>query len=134
MVRIAVVGAHLRGQPLHHQLADRGALPVSSTRTAPTYRLFALATSPPKPALVRVAADDPLGATIEVEVWDVSPETFASFVDEVPAPLAIGRVVLADGSDVAGFTCEPVALADDPPEITAFGGWRAYLAAGDPAP
>ena len=46
----------------------------------------------------------------------------------VPAPLTIGRVVLADGTDVAGFLCEPIAL-DGAPDITRFGGWRAYRAA-----
>lgn len=127
-IRVAVVGAHLAGQPLHHQLVDRGAVLVATTTTAPTYRLFALATTPPKPALVRVAAGDPLGAAIEVEVWALAPAALGTFVEAVPAPLGIGRVVLADGTDVAGFIAEPAALADDPPEITAHGGWRRYRA------
>lgn len=127
-IRLAVVGAHLAGQPLHHQLADRDARLVAATRTAPTYRLYALATDPPKPALVRVSPDDPDAAAIEVEVWALAAVDFASFVDLVPAPLAIGRVQLADGTDVAGFTCEPAALADEPPDITVHGGWRAHLA------
>lgn len=125
-IRVAVVGAHLRGQALHHQLTDRSARLVAATRTASTYRLFALPTEPAKPALVRVAADDPRAAAIEVEVWELSPADFATFVDAIPAPLGIGRIVLADGTDVAGFIAEPIALADSPPEITAFGGWRAY--------
>ena len=127
MVSLAVVGAHLSGQPLNHQLTDRGATLVARTTTAPTYRLVALDTDPPKPGLVRVADDDPAGAAVEVEVWALAPKAFASFVDAVPAPLCIGRVRLADGSDVAGFLCEPVALAGAP-DITAHGGWRAYLA------
>jgi len=125
VVRIAVVGAHLRGQVLHHQLADRGAVLTAETTTAPSYRLYALATEPPKPGLVRVADG---GAAIEVEVWALAPPDFASFVDEIPAPLGIGRVVLADGSDVAGFICEPIAL-EGAVDITAYGGWRAYRAA-----
>ncbi len=52
-IHLAVVGAHLEGQPLHHQLTDRDAELVSRTTTAPTYRLFALDTEPPKPGLVR---------------------------------------------------------------------------------
>ena len=35
-------GAHLTGQPLNHQLTDRGAMLERSTTTAPVYRLFAL--------------------------------------------------------------------------------------------
>jgi len=127
-IRLAVVGAHLRGQPLHHQLVDRGAVLVADTETAATYRLFALPTTPPKPGLVRVAADDPAGVAIDVEVWSLEPAHFAWFVDAIPAPLGIGRVLLADGTDVAGFLCEPVALDDDALEITAHGGWRAFLA------
>jgi allophanate hydrolase len=66
------------------------------------------------------------GAPLEVEVWALDAAGFGSFVAEVPAPLAIGSVVLADGTTVSGFTCEPAAV--DAPDITAHGGWRAYLA------
>jgi len=126
-VRIAVVGAHLEGQPLNHQLTDRGGHLVIRTRTAGTYRFYALATDPPKPGLVRVDPTEVDAASIEVEVWQLDDAAFASFVDAVPAPLAIGRVMLDDGSDVAGFLCEPIAL-ETATEITSHGGWRAYLA------
>jgi allophanate hydrolase len=123
VILLAVVGAHLRGQPLNHQLTDRGATLVSSTRTAPVYRLYALDTDPPKPGLLRVEEGE--GASIEVEVWQLASDAFGSFVDAIPAPLGIGRVVLEDGTDVAGFLCEPFALAAAT-DITASGGWRAY--------
>ena len=72
VVALAVVGAHLEGQPLHHQFAGCGCAPRwRAPRTAPTYRLYALATEPPKPGLVRVTDDDPAGAAIEVEVYDL---------------------------------------------------------------
>ena len=124
-VRLAVCGAHLEGQPLHWQLADRGAELVERTTTAATYRLYALDTEPPKPGLVRVEDD---GAEIVVEVWSLEPAAFASFVDAVPAPMCIGRVVLAGGRDVAGFLCEPVALVGAA-DITSYGGWVAHRAA-----
>ena len=127
-LHLVVVGAHLRGQPLNHQLTDRAAQLLRSTQTASCYRLFALATTPPKPGLVRVGADDTGGAAIEVEVWELDAASFGDFVAQVPAPMCIGQVTLADGSDVAGFLCEPVAL-EDAVEITQFGGWRAYRAA-----
>jgi hypothetical protein len=69
-LRIAVVGAHLGGQPLNHQLTDRAARLVSSTQTASCYRLYALATTPPKPGLVRVSATDTHASAIDVEVWE----------------------------------------------------------------
>jgi allophanate hydrolase len=124
-MRIAVVGAHLGGEPLNHQLTDRGARLAAVTRTAPVYRLFALDTDPPKPGLVRVGKHAAGVGSVEVEVWELEPSQFASFVDAVPAPLCIGRVVLSDGSDVAGFLCEPIA-AEGAADITAYGGWRAY--------
>jgi allophanate hydrolase len=124
-VHLAVVGAHLAGMPLHWQLTAREARLAQRTHTAPVYRLYAMTDqSPPKPALVHVGAG---GAAIEVEVYALSVEAFGSFVAEVPAPLAIGTVVLADGSSVRGFVAEPRALTAAQ-DITATGGWRAYLA------
>jgi allophanate hydrolase len=124
-VALAVVGAHLGGMPLHWQLTSRGAELVARTRTAPAYQLYAIANStPPKPALVHVGD---VGAGIEVEVYRLPTEAFGSFVLEVPPPLAIGTVALEDGSQVKGFVAEPRAL-DGAENITAFGGWRAYVA------
>jgi allophanate hydrolase len=122
---IAVVGAHLSGQALNHQLVSRGGVLAKETKTAPAYRLFALDTVPPKPGLVR----DSSGASIEAEVWELPVGQFGSFVAELPAPMAIGKVELADGTWVPGFTCERHALAGAR-EITSFGGWRTYLTEG----
>jgi allophanate hydrolase len=127
-VHLAVVGAHLSGQPLNIELTARGATLVATTTTAPCYRLVALATLPPKPGLIRTTLGDERGGAIEVEVYELDVTAFGEVVASVPAPLCIGRVVLADGSDVAGFLCETVG-ATTAPDITAFGGWRAYLAA-----
>jgi allophanate hydrolase len=126
-IDLAVCGAHLSGQPLNAQLTDRAGELVATVSTAASYRLFALDTQPPKPGLVRVA-DGAEGAAIEVEVWSLDPAAFASFVDAIPAPMCIGRVVLDDGRNVAGFLCEPIAL-DGATDITSYGGWRAYRAA-----
>jgi allophanate hydrolase len=125
MIRLAVVGAHLHGMPLHWQLTSRDARLAASTTTAPTYRLYAMANSaPPKPALVHAG---PTGAAIAVEVYELSAAAFGSFVVEVPAPLAIGSVTLASGEVVKGFVAEPRAI-DGAEDITHLGGWRAYIA------
>jgi allophanate hydrolase len=122
-VKLAVVGAHLGGMPLHWQLTSRNARLVTATTTAPTYKLYAMANStPPKPALIH----DAEGAAILVEVYELDVAAFGSFVVEVPAPLAIGSVTLADGSTVKGFVAEPRAIAGAA-DITALGGWRAYI-------
>jgi allophanate hydrolase len=123
-VKLAVVGAHLKDMPLHWQLTSRDARFLGETRTAPTYRLYAMANStPPKPALVH--AED--GAGIAVEVYELDVAAFGSFVAEVPAPLAIGSVTLADGSVVKGFVAEPRATVGAR-DITDLGGWRAHIA------
>ncbi len=122
-IKVAVVGAHLAGMPLHWQLETRDARLVRACRTAPNYRLYAIANStPPKPAMVH----GPGGSSIEVEVYALDPAAFGSFVAEVPPPLAIGTVTLEDGTTVKGFVAEPRAL-DGAEEITRFGGWRAYI-------
>ncbi|MFZ0828427.1 MAG: allophanate hydrolase [Verrucomicrobiia bacterium] len=123
-VLLAVVGAHLRGQPLNHQLTSRRARFVRKTRTAPVYRLYALAnTQPPKPGLRRVA--ERLSQGIEIEVWALDEAAFGSFVAEIPPPLGIGTLDLEDGTSVKGFLCESIGL-DDARDITEFGGWLAY--------
>lgn len=124
-VLLAVVGAHLSGQPLNRQLMERGARLVKSCRTASDYRLFALRdTAPPKPGLMREHGFK--GPGIEVEVWAVPENHFGGFVTAVPPPLAIGNILLDDGDWVKGFVCEPAAL-EGAAEITRFGGWKSYL-------
>jgi allophanate hydrolase len=122
-VKLAVVGAHLKDMPLHWQLTSRDARFVGEARTAPAYRLYAMADSvPPKPALVH-SGD---GAPIALEIYELDMAAFGSFVAEVPPPLAIGTVTLEDGSLVKGFVAEPRAIVDAE-DITSLGGWRRYL-------
>ncbi|HXJ22062.1 MAG TPA: allophanate hydrolase [Polyangia bacterium] len=122
-IPIAVVGAHLAGEPLNHQLTEPGGRFVRAARTAPIYRLYALPnTTPPKPGLVRGES----GGPIELEVWALPPAAFGAFVAKIPAPLAIGRITLEDGTAVSGFLCESYAVAGAT-DITASGGWRRHL-------
>lgn len=124
-LELLVVGAHLAGQPLNHQLVAAGGSLVAAALTAPAYRLFALDTVPPKPGLVRVAEG---GARIAGEVWRLPAAGLGAFVAALPAPMAVGSVELADGSRVTGFLVEPLAV-DGALDITDHGGWRAYRAA-----
>jgi len=128
-ITLAVVGAHLRGEPLNGQLLEAGARFIEATTTAAQYQLFALAgTVPPKPGLVRTSND--AGSAIAIELWEMPLRTFGAFVAAVPAPLGIGSVQTSDGRSVKGFICEPAAVASTSGarDITSFGGWRAYLA------
>ena len=125
-VSIVVVGAHLSGMPLNHELANAGGRLVKACRTAGDYKLFALPnTTPPKPGLVREPTF--AGAGISVEVWSMPAAGFGAFVARIPAPLGIGKITLDDGSAVSGFLCERHAL-EGAREVTQFGGWREFLA------
>ena len=123
-VAIAVCGAHLSGLPLNHQLTERGAVLLETTRTQDCYRLYALAGGPPqRPGLVR--ADR--GRAIEVEVWALPAASVGSFLEGIPAPLGLGKVELVDGRVVNGFICEAQGI-DTAEDITDYGSWRSYLA------
>lgn len=122
-VILAVIGAHLRGQPLNGELVERRGRFVEQTTTSRCYRLYAMATEPPKPALVRSREG---GNEIEVELWSLPRAEFGTFVARVPPPLAIGSIELGDGRWVPGFVGQPEALVASR-DITDFGGWRRFL-------
>lgn len=122
--KIVVCGAHMAGLALNSQLTARDATLIKAARTAPTYRLYALAGGPPyRPGLVRV---EQAGASIAVEVWSLPHSQVGDFLRLVPSPLAIGTIELAEGERVHGFLCEAAGLTGAR-DITAFGGWRKYL-------
>lgn len=123
---IVVVGAHLSGMPLNRELTEPGGRLLRRCRTAPDYRLYALpGTVPEKPGLVREPGFE--GPGLDVEVWELDAAAFGAFVARIPAPLGIGKVRLEDGSEASGFLCEAHAVKNAR-EITALGGWRAYMA------
>ncbi|MFT2693341.1 allophanate hydrolase [Clavibacter zhangzhiyongii] len=127
-IDLLVVGAHLRGEPLNGQLVAAGGSFLRDAATAPEYRLFALDTVPPKPGLVRAptgAVGGGPAASIAGELWRLPAAGFAAFTAALPAPMAIGRVTLVDGSEVRGFLVEGFAV-EGATEITGHGGWRAY--------
>lgn len=125
-IAVAVVGAHLSGQPLNRQLVERGARLLKACRTTAEYRLYALdGTMPPKPGLVRSPGFR--GPGIELELWAMPANQFGGFVAAVPPPLGIGSATLETGETVKCFIVEPYAVSNAT-EITAHGGWRSYLA------
>ena len=131
---LAVVGAHLSGLPLNTQLRELGATLTRRIRTAPAYRLYRLpspasapASAPVRPGLFPAA--DSTGAAIVAEVWDLPQQSLAALLESVPPPLGFARIALADGSTVLGFVAHgPV--PDGALDVTEYGGWRAYVAAG----
>ena len=126
MMKIAVCGAHMEGLGLHWQLSDRKARLVQRTQSAPCYRLYLLPANgriPDRPGMVRVREG---GAAIELEVWEIPQSTMGSFLEGIAAPLGLGRVQLADGSQVCGFVCEGL-ISGTARDITSHGNWRKWL-------
>ena len=117
------VGGHMAGLALNGQLTGRGGRFVAAARTQPGYRLYALGD---RPGLLAAAG----GAAIAGEVWAVPTAAIGGLLAEVPRPLGFGRVMLESGPCL-GFIAEAEGVAGAA-DITHFGGWRAYLAAGDP--
>jgi allophanate hydrolase len=124
-IALAVVGAHLSGMPLNRELTALGARFLEESATAADYRLFLLpGGAPAKPGLICVDAG---GAAIAVEIWAMPADAFGRFVAGVPPPLSIGTLTLADGRNVKGFLVE-AAATQGARDISAFGGWRAFMA------
>ena len=121
---LLVVGAHLRSQPLARQLTRRGARWMGAVHTAPLYRLARLNTTPPKPGLVCVGPDE--GTAIGGELWLLSAAMLGDFLASLPAPMNLGRVTLADESEVVGFGCAMDAWRDGE-DISHHGNWLTYL-------
>jgi allophanate hydrolase len=68
------------------------------------------------------------GAPVACEVWSLPAQNYGPFLAKIPAPLGIGSITLDDGSDVKGFLAEAAGVASAR-DITAYGGWRGFLAA-----
>ncbi|MET3259464.1 allophanate hydrolase [Bradyrhizobium japonicum] len=124
-ITIAVVGAHLSGMALNHELTTLDARLLEEAVTAPDYKLYALDTTPPKPGMLRIEAG--AGASIKLELWAMSPAAFGTFVAAIPPPLSIGTIRLADGRQAKGFIVEPAAI-HGASDISSYGGWRAFMA------
>lgn len=124
-IHIAVVGAHMSGLELNHQLLELGGRFLYSSTTAPCYRLYHLpGNGVPKPGMIRSAC----GESIELEVWELNMTGFGKFSSVISSPLGIGTIELHDNTLVKGFLCESWIL-DKCTDISAYGGWRNYLSA-----
>jgi allophanate hydrolase len=122
------IGAHMSGLALNPQLTALGGRFLHAGDTVPGYRLYALGN---RPGLVRVRQDGGGGEAIAGEVWALPTAAIGTLLGQVPPPLGFGTVALADGPCL-GFLAEAGGIAGAQ-DITSFGGWRAWLAAGDAA-
>ena len=122
-IALTVVGAHMSGLPLNHELTGLGGRFLYASKTAPRYRLYSLpGKSPFRPCLVR----DKSGSSIAIEVWAIPAKSFGDFIKGIPQPLGIGTLDLENNEKVKGFICESCATIDAE-DVTNHGGWRNYL-------
>ncbi len=75
-----------------------------------------------------VQSDQAGGASIEGEVWALPTAAVGALLEQVAPPLGFGVVELSGGPSL-GFVAEAAGVAGAP-EITQYGGWRAWLARG----
>ena len=122
-ISLAVNGTLMRGLELNGNLVAAGARFVREAFTTREYRLWSIGDR--HPAMLRVREG---GVAIALEVWSGPAAGLASILLGEPPGLCIGKVRLADGDETLGVLGEPI-LCEGQREITAFGGWRAYVAA-----
>ncbi len=121
---LCAVGAHMSGLPLNHELTGLGGRFLYRAQTAPQYKLYKLAGDLPlRPGLIR---QEEGGHSIDLEVWALPKKAFGEFMSAIPHPLGIGTLSLANGENIKGFICEPIAL-NGATDVSEYGGWRSYL-------
>jgi len=118
------VGAHMSGLKLNPQTTALGGRFLRSACTQPVYRLHALGQPP---GMLRARG----GAAIQGEVWALPTAAIGALLTQVPPPLCFGTVALDDGPCL-GFLAEADGIGETP-DITRFGGWRAWLQANSEA-
>ena len=126
-VLLAVNGTLMRGLELNPNLLAVGASFVAEAWTSADYRLWSIEDR--YPAMLRSPRG---GAAIACELWAVPPAGLAQLLRREPPGLVIGKVRLSDGHEVLGILAEPF-LCDHRLEITAFGGWREFMASKNAA-
>lgn len=119
-VELAVNGTLMRGLELNGNLLAVGATFICETTTEVAYRMWSIGDR--HPAMIKVTTG---GVAIVVEVWAVPVSGLSKLLRSEPSGLCIGKVKLADGSEVLGVLGEPF-LCEGQKEITEWGGWRAY--------
>jgi len=122
MQTLFVNGTLMQGLALHDNL--RGARLLAVTRTAPRYRLHSIGDR--HPGMYEV---DTGGVAVEGELYEMDDAVWQRVEAGEPPGLYRGPVLLADGRTVDGILF-PRELAQGHPDISAYGGWRAWMAAG----
>jgi hypothetical protein len=121
---LAVNGTLMRGLKLNSNMLDAGARFVREDATDAHYRIWSI--NDDHPGMIRYTQAG-VGVSVPLEIWEVPNAALAGILKNEPAGLSIGKVRLADGSEVLGVLAEPW-LVEGQCEITELRGWRAYIA------
>jgi hypothetical protein len=121
-IKLAVNGTLMRGLALNGNLIQMGGHFVRETQTAACYRLWSIKDI--YPGMVRVRQG---GSAIALEIWEIPALGLSQLLLQEPPGLSVGRILLAEGEEVLGILAEPY-LCEGQLDITAWGGWRAYMA------
>jgi AGZA family xanthine/uracil permease-like MFS transporter len=122
-----VNGTLMRGLELHGNLA--GSEFVQEVSTAPRYRVHTIGDV--HPGMYEVGEGE-TGASIPGELYALPLEVLLKVIEGEPPGLYRGAVELEDGRVVPGILYDRT-MAQEHPEITEYGGWRAYRASATSA-
>jgi AIG2-like family. len=122
-----VNGTLMRGLALHANLD--GAMFLEEARTAPTYRLHSIGDRHPGMFWVQIG-----GVSVSGELYLLSDEVLERVLAGEPPGVYVGSVELADGRLVPGVLIDPARLRATDDDISAYGGWRAYIDHGTQKP
>lgn len=115
-----VNGTLMRGLALHANLD--GAMLLEESRTAPSYRLYSIDDRHPGMYWVQIG-----GVSVSGELYLLSDEVLERVLAGEPPGLYVGSIELADGRLVPGVLFDPALLRATDEDISAYGGWRAYI-------
>jgi gamma-glutamylcyclotransferase (GGCT)/AIG2-like uncharacterized protein YtfP len=115
----------MRGLALHRNMA--GAAFLGECRTEPRYRVHSIGDV--HPGMYRLEDGEAGGHAVEGELYLVDEAAWQTIEAGEPPHLYRGDVVLDTGEQVWGILY-PRSLAEGlHPDISSYGGWRAYVAA-----
>jgi gamma-glutamylcyclotransferase (GGCT)/AIG2-like uncharacterized protein YtfP len=118
-----VNGTLMRGLKLHPNMGDSEFL--GEFHTEPRYRVHTIGDV--HPGMYRLEDGEEGGAAIVGELYRVQDDTWQKIEAGEPPHLYRGEITLEDGRKVWGILY-PRQLAEGIyPDITSFGGWRAYM-------
>ena len=114
-------GTVMRGEPAHANIA--GAVFLRTAATAPEYCIHSIDDS--YPGMFHV---DEGGVSVAGELYEAAGEVLSDILETEPPHLYMGDVLLDTGEWVKGMLC-PEEVAKSKPDISGYGGWRAYMGA-----